>query len=48
MEKLTKKEMESFKILVRLGDSEELALETVLKEREKEDASEFYKQGYEI
>ena len=33
--------------LIRLGDSEELAEKTVLKLREKEDNSEFYRFAYE-
>ena len=46
-EKLTTKEIETVKILIRLGDSEELAIETVLKGRGKEDNTEIYRLAYE-
>ena len=44
---LTNKEVEVFEILVRLGDSIILAHETVLNERTKESATEFYRNAYE-
>lgn len=47
MANLTNKELETFKILVRLGDSKELALKTVLSERQKQTNNQFYINGYE-
>jgi hypothetical protein len=44
---LTNKEVRSFETLVRLGDSIQLAYETVLNERTKEDATNFYRNAYE-
>ena len=44
---LTNKEVNLFESLVRLGDSIQLAYETVLKERTKLDATEFYRNAYE-
>jgi hypothetical protein len=44
---LTNKEVKSFETLVRLGDSIQLAYETVLNERTKEDSTEFYRNAYE-
>lgn len=48
--KLTSKELKTFESLVRLGDSKELALETVIMEREseakKEAARAFYLNAY--
>ena len=44
---LTEKEMKSFKSLVRLGDSEQLAFDTVINNREKESNFEFYRNAYE-
>jgi len=46
-EQLTTKEIETVKTLIRLGDSEELAIKTVLEGREKADNSEFYRIAYE-
>lgn len=45
--KLTKKQQELFETLVRLGDSKELALKTVL-EQEKKEESEMYYQAYNL
>ncbi len=45
-EQLTEKETETFKILVRLGDSEELALKTVINERVRPDNHEVYRNAY--
>ncbi|WBC28466.1 hypothetical protein RPMD05_8 [Rhodobacteraceae phage LS06-2018-MD05] len=45
MKNLTKSEQELFNSLVKLGDSKELALETVLSERNKE-TSNIYYQAY--
>lgn len=45
MKRLTKKQREEFEILVRLGDSKELALKTVLS-KEKKEASEMYYNAY--
>lgn len=42
--KLTKEEEETIKILIRLGDSPDLALATVLKQKEKN--SELYYAAY--
>ncbi len=44
---LTDKEKESVKILVRLGDSEKLAIETVLKLRNQKTDKKFYLFAYE-
>ena len=44
---LTNKEAKSFETLVRLGDSIQLAYETVLSERTKENETEFYRNAYE-
>lgn len=44
---LTNKEVKSFETLVRLGDSFQLAFETVLNERNEDDAMEFYRNAYE-
>ena len=44
---LTNKEVKSFETLVRLGDSVQLAYETVLNERNEDDAMEFYRNAYE-
>lgn len=43
---MTKEELETIKTLVRLGDSEELAIKTVLANREKQDTNEFYRNAY--
>ena len=42
---LTKKQQELFETLVKLGDSKELALKTVL-EQENKEGSEMYYQAY--
>ena len=44
---LTNKEVKLFETLVRLGDSIQLAYETVLNERTKENETEFYRNAYE-
>jgi hypothetical protein len=44
---LTQEEVKEFECLVRLGDSLELAYETVLNERLKEESKEFYRNAYE-
>jgi hypothetical protein len=44
---LTQQEKEDIKILMRLGDSEILAIETILKIRETEIDKQFYRFGYE-
>jgi len=44
---LTTKEIETLTILVRLGDSKELALKTVLNERGKDNSTDFYRNAYE-
>lgn len=44
---LTNKEVKSFETLVRLGDSFQLAYETVLNERNEEDTIDFYRNAYE-
>lgn len=44
---LTIEEFSLFESLRRLGDSLELAYETVLKERKREDNTEFYRNAYE-
>lgn len=44
---LTNKEVKIFEALVRLGDSIQLAYETVLTERTKEDNMGFYRYAYE-
>ena len=44
---LTNKEVKLFETLVRLGDSIQLAYETVLSERTKENETEFYRNAYE-
>lgn len=46
MNELTNKEQETVKILVRLGDSLELAIKTVLAERNKKTDYEFYYNAY--
>lgn len=46
-EQLTTKEIETVKTLIRLGDSEELAINTVLEDRKKKDNSEIYRLAYE-
>jgi|DEB0MinimDraft_10_1074344.scaffolds.fasta_scaffold63326_3 hypothetical protein len=46
-EQLTTKEIETVKTLIRLGDSEELAIKTVLEGREKAYNSELYRIAYE-
>jgi len=43
---LTASELETVKILIRLGDSKELAEQTVLNEREVEVNHEFYRNAY--
>jgi len=43
---LTVKEIETLNILVRLGDSKELALATVIAEREREVNVTFYENAY--
>lgn len=45
IEKLTEEQKKTFNSLVRLGDSEELALETVLNEKQLSDIS-FYEFAY--
>ena len=45
MKNLTKAQIEDIKILVRLGDSLELAIKTVLKQKEVD--VEFYRNAYE-
>jgi len=44
--KLTSKEIMTFDSLVRLGDSIELAYETILNLRAQEDNTEFYRLAY--
>ena len=44
---LTSKELKDFEVLVRLGDSMQLAYETVLSERGKECNINFYRNAYE-
>ena len=46
MKDLTQKELDLFKSLIRLGDSKELALKTVLSERERNNNSELYDMAY--
>ena len=46
MKNLTAKEIETLNILVRLGDSKELALATVISERENEVNVTFYENAY--
>ena len=47
---LTSAELKTYKVLVMLGDSKELALSTVVSERENEvkkaEANEFYRNAY--
>lgn len=43
---LTSKEIETLNILIRLGDSKELALTTVLAERENKVNVSFYENAY--
>ena len=45
IENLTKTQLEDFKVLVRLGDSEELALKTVL-EMQPQTESKMYQLAY--
>lgn len=45
MKNLTAKQQDLFETLVRLGDSKEFALETVLKQ-EKKESSELYRLAY--
>lgn len=45
MKSLTKKQIETYTILVRLGDSKELALKTVLKQQQNE-STELYELAY--
>lgn len=45
--KLTKEQKELFETLIRLGDSKELALKTVLEQNKKE-ASKMYYQAYNL
>ena len=44
---LTEKEQAQVRRLIQLGDSEELAIETVVELRKKESNTEFYKAAYE-
>lgn len=44
---LTKKEIETVKSLIRLGDSEEVAIKTVLNERNNSKDSDIYRIAYE-
>jgi len=46
-ETLTAKEIETLNILVRLGDSKELAFATVIAERTKDNSTDFYRNAYE-
>ena len=43
---LTQKEQDLVKSLIRLGDTEKVAIETVLEERKKPDNSEYYRFAY--
>jgi hypothetical protein len=43
---LTAKEQETVKSLIKLGDTKEEAIETVLEERKRPDNSEFYRFAY--
>lgn len=45
-DQLTEKETETFKMLVRLGDTEELAFKTVINERLRPDNHEFCRNAY--
>lgn len=45
---LTESEQKTVASLIRLGDSKELAIETVIKQRSKQDATEFYHNAYHI
>jgi len=46
LENLNKKETETYNILVRLGDSPELAYKTVIADREKPDNYDSYYEAY--
>lgn len=43
---LTSSELTTFRILVSLGDSEQLAFDTVMSKREKEDSTAEYQAAY--
>jgi hypothetical protein len=45
---LTEKEQNEVKTLIRLGDTEEIARQTVIAARIKNDTSDFYRNAYEL